>query len=99
MYCRFAKLLPPYSKSRSILLLVNLLCYSVQAWAGFVGDRPTCDLNGSTPEINACALQDFENADRILNSEYSRLRRSLTSSERTKLQKEQRGWLKVRDVE
>lgn len=80
--------------------LIMLLCCCVQAvWAGFDGDKPSCDLNGSTPEINACAIQDFENADRTLNSEYTRLRRSLTASEQTKLQKEQRVWLKSRDVE
>jgi uncharacterized protein YecT (DUF1311 family) len=56
-----------------------------------------CDSQGSTHAINACAQQDYEAADRVLNAEYKKTRARLPAAARAKLLVEQRAWVKARD--
>jgi uncharacterized protein YecT (DUF1311 family) len=45
----------------------------------------------------ACARDELKNIDAILNSEYSRARKQLTSEQQTSMIKAQRAWLKYRE--
>ena len=67
---------------------------STSAWAQ---EDPECDYNGNQIEMNKCAMDNFEKADKELNRVYKGLKKSLTKQRYEVLLKEQRAWLKDRD--
>ena len=60
-------------------------------------ETPKCNYNGSTQELNACAYQEYEAADKELNKQYKSLMTTLSETEKEALRSEQRAWLKSRD--
>jgi uncharacterized protein YecT (DUF1311 family) len=56
-----------------------------------------CKYDGSQQEMNACAVRDYEAADRLLNQEYRKIMGGLTPAKRQTLLREQRAWLQKRD--
>ncbi|WP_339414547.1 lysozyme inhibitor LprI family protein [Pseudomonas sp. EA_35y_Pfl2_R5] len=65
---------------------------------GYANDLPPkCNENGSAPEINACAQEEFIEADKKLNHQYKILISNLNSEDIALLRTEQRSWLKMRD--
>ena len=71
-----------------------LLLSQSTAWS-LGGDE--CAYTGNQSQMNACAVRDFENADRELNVIYKQLISSMPESKQNTLQSEQRAWLKGRD--
>lgn len=67
-----------------------------QSTAFALGDDE-CDYAGNQSQMDACAVRDFEIADRELNVIYKELMGSLPESKQKALQNEQRAWLKERD--
>lgn len=61
------------------------------------GVKPHCSPEGSGPEINACAREDFARSERELNREYKALKASLATDGQARLLSAQRAWLKKRD--
>ena len=53
-----------------------------------------CDYSGNQAQMNSCAIQDFQVADKQLNSTYKQKMLSLSKADKTKLITEQRAWLK-----
>jgi uncharacterized protein YecT (DUF1311 family) len=47
--------------------------------------------------MNACAVRDFREADKMLNEKYKAVMASLAPTKQKTLRQEQRSWLKVRD--
>lgn len=79
------------------LSLAGLIAFSIAhmpAWA--LGDHE-CDPGGKQSQMNACAKDRFEAADRDLNRVYRELMGSLAEPERKTLLHEQRSWLRSRD--
>jgi len=74
--------------------LILLLLSQSPAWS--LGDDE-CDYAGNQSQMNACAVRDFETADRELNIIYKELMDSMPKSKQKALQNEQRAWLKTRD--
>ena len=73
----------------ALLLLAASIAYG--------GEMPHCNPEGSGPEINACAREDFARADRELNRIYKALKARQAGGDRTRLVADQRAWLKERD--
>lgn len=59
-------------------------------------DDHKCNPEGKQSQLNACAENDFNNADRELNRVYQELISKLTSQKQASLRQEQRTWLKER---
>ncbi len=71
--------------------LISLLLSQSPAWSF------ECDYGGNQSQMSACAVGDFETADRELNVIYKELMGSMPESKQKALQNEQRAWLKARD--
>ena len=56
-----------------------------------------CNYEGTQQEMNACAFQEYENEDKLLNEKYKKVMQSLPKKQQDQLRKEQRLWLKNRD--
>jgi uncharacterized protein YecT (DUF1311 family) len=59
--------------------------------------RPKCNPAGNQQEMNACAVRDYQLADKELNKEYKKKIAGLSPADQDALRKEQRAWLKARD--
>ena len=57
-----------------------------------------CEDPQTQTEMNICAHQDFETADKKLNRVYAKHLPSLTKPHQTALRKAQRAWIKYRDL-
>ena len=77
----------------SILLLTNIL----QAKDNDI----ECNYEGTQMEMNQCAYQEYQKADKELNSVYKKLRKARKDDKLflTNLKKAQRAWLKFRDAQ
>lgn len=65
---------------------------------GYAGDLVIkCNENGSAQEVNACAKEEFLEADKKLNHQYKNLISNLKSTDKALLRTEQRTWLNMRD--
>ena len=56
-----------------------------------------CNHEGRQQELNACAFQEYENDDKLLNERYKKVMQSLSKMKQDQLRQEQRLWLKMRD--
>jgi uncharacterized protein YecT (DUF1311 family) len=56
-----------------------------------------CNPAGNQQEMNACALQEFQETDRKLNAQYQKTMAGLAQKDRDALRREQRNWIKRRD--
>ena len=56
-----------------------------------------CNHEGRQQELNACAFQEYENDDKLLNEKYKKVMQSLSKMKQDQLRQEQRLWLKMRD--
>jgi uncharacterized protein YecT (DUF1311 family) len=56
-----------------------------------------CKYDGNQQEMNACAVRDFREADKMLNKKYKAVMASLEPTKQRTLRQEQRSWLKTRD--
>jgi uncharacterized protein YecT (DUF1311 family) len=80
----------------SVVLWMTLL-----AAPAIARDAPQCNEAGTQQELNACAADEFKQADRALNEAYAALLKK-ESGDRTfikKLRVAQRAWLAFRDAE
>ncbi|NMM76491.1 hypothetical protein B2J88_39060 [Rhodococcus sp. SRB_17] len=75
------------------LLCSGAVLAGAAAWAQ-AGDR--CDPQGSTAQVNACAVRDFQAADSALNIRYLAVMQSLPAGRRTALRQQHNGWIKGR---
>ncbi|MBE9179858.1 DUF1311 domain-containing protein [Oculatella sp. LEGE 06141] len=57
-----------------------------------------CQNAQSTPEINYCAEQLYQTADKALNAVYQEFRTKLGASATQKLTRAQRAWIRYRDA-
>jgi uncharacterized protein YecT (DUF1311 family) len=62
-------------------------------------ERLACNPDGSGPEINACAIERLNSADKSLNSALASLIKRATPEDRSKLQSQNSRWLESRDAE
>lgn len=81
---------------RYIALIIGLTITSIASAGGEEG-RVRCNRSGSQPELNACAIRDYQRADKALNAEYKTRMAALPAQSQEALRKEQRAWLKERD--
>ena len=77
--------------------LVPLLLTSLSAVAHATDSPFVCKYDGNQQEMNACAIRDYKNADRVLNAKYKQLKSALPPASQQVLVREQRAWLKRRD--
>jgi uncharacterized protein YecT (DUF1311 family) len=56
-----------------------------------------CNHEGTQQELNACAFQEYENDDKLLNERYKNVMQSFSNMKQDQLRQEQRLWLKMRD--
>ncbi|MDR2188572.1 MAG: lysozyme inhibitor LprI family protein [Azonexus sp.] len=79
---------------------MRTLCFLISL-IGSIGtvaaDEVKCNYSGNQAEMNFCALQDFQKADRALNTEYKKLMAKLEPEQQILLKNEQRAWLNRRD--
>ncbi|MBD2104003.1 lysozyme inhibitor LprI family protein [Leptolyngbya sp. FACHB-261] len=62
-----------------------------------LAQQPDCKNPQGTPEVQFCAQQAADAADRQLNQVYQRLIRQLSAAERSRLVAAQRSWIQYRD--
>jgi uncharacterized protein YecT (DUF1311 family) len=79
---------------KTFVLTFCALAYSI-AWSE--DNDFKCNPEGKQSQLNACAEDDFNNADRELNRVYKELMSKITSQKQDTLRKEQRVWLNERD--
>jgi uncharacterized protein YecT (DUF1311 family) len=60
-------------------------------------DDIACRRDGTQQEMNACAFQDYQEADRALNRTYREVMDTLPTAAQKKLRLQQRHWLKKRN--
>jgi uncharacterized protein YecT (DUF1311 family) len=80
------------SISAASLLFLSQVAFGQQA-----RPRIECNYEGTNPEMNVCAVRDYEAADKKLNLEYKRVMAKLPKAKRALLRSEQQEWLKQRD--
>jgi uncharacterized protein YecT (DUF1311 family) len=78
-------------------LLISLLLTGLAASGATNDNAIECNGDGTQREMNACAIQDYETADKALNEKYKALMARLPSEKQQSLRLEQRAWLKKRD--
>ncbi|GAB3257106.1 lysozyme inhibitor LprI family protein [Chitinimonas naiadis] len=79
------------------LSLLTLALLLGSAHAADAGNGFECKPDGNQQEMNACAIRDFQAADKALNNQYQQLMGSLPAASQTRLRTAQRSWLKQRD--
>lgn len=80
-----------------VSLLVSSLLLILHHSPAWSLETIECDYAGNQAQMNACAIRDFEMADKELNTAYKQLMNSLPKSKHNELKMEQRAWLKRRD--
>ncbi|MDR2153100.1 MAG: lysozyme inhibitor LprI family protein, partial [Helicobacteraceae bacterium] len=73
---------------------VVLLCLSASCFADVNCKDPQTQL-----EMNQCAAEEFDAADKELNALYSSYRKSLDSKSKAALKEAQSAWIKFRDLD
>lgn len=58
-----------------------------------------CDNASTQLEMNTCAAQDYQKADRTLNETYKNVMARASESQQTLLKNAQNAWIKVRDAD
>jgi uncharacterized protein YecT (DUF1311 family) len=66
---------------------------------GLAREGLACNPDGSGPEINACAIERLNSAEKALNSALASLIKRATPENKSKLQSEHSKWLESRDAE
>jgi uncharacterized protein YecT (DUF1311 family) len=80
---------------KKIILFVGSCCLASNA---FAAPKVNCDNPQATPEINYCAEQAYQAADKLLNANYKKLVATLTdNTEKERLVNAQRAWVSFRD--
>ena len=79
----------------SLLALLPLLALPAAAVAA--DDPIICKPDGNQQEMNACARDAYQAADKALNTTYASTLARLDAAQQKKLRAEQRAWLKKRD--
>lgn len=82
---------------RATLVLISLLLVLMRTEAAEGASPSQCKYDGNQQELNACAFQDYEVADRALNQTYKEVMSQLPAARQGELRRQQRAWLKVRD--
>jgi uncharacterized protein YecT (DUF1311 family) len=85
---------------RSVVLLcffIGILAVTCICSAAARENNPCVDLE-TQAQINACAAQEYSQADAELNRVYGEVISSLTSTRRTELKRVQQVWIKYRDA-
>ncbi len=79
-------------------LFLALLLSTINAWAA---ETVKCKTGGNQSELNACAVDDFQQADKELNEGYQALIKKESKNQVfiSKLRGAQRAWLVFRDAE
>ena len=77
----------------STLLLCGSVLAGASAWAQA---GAACNPQGSTEQVNACAVRDFQAADIALNIRYLETMQALPPEKRPALRQQQNGWIKSR---
>lgn len=62
-----------------------------------LAQQPNCQSPQTTADMNMCASQEFQAADKKLNQVYQQLQSKLKSKQQQRLTAAQRSWLKFRD--
>ncbi|NJR21227.1 MAG: DUF1311 domain-containing protein [Richelia sp. CSU_2_1] len=79
--------------STAVLGLPSIASNSVMQLA----QAPNCKSPQTTVDMNLCATQEFQAADRKLNQVYQQLKSLLNSKQQQRLTAAQRTWIKFRD--
>lgn len=80
---------------KKIILLVSSCLWSSHA---FAAPKVNCNDPQATPEINYCAEQAYQVADKLLNANYKKLVATLSdNAEKERLVNAQRAWVSFRD--
>jgi uncharacterized protein YecT (DUF1311 family) len=77
------------------------LCIGVElplAWSTEAPTQPPCADPQTQTAINACAEQEYKEADAALNVTYKRLMEKLIPGRKTQLKAAQTAWIKFRDA-
>jgi uncharacterized protein YecT (DUF1311 family) len=82
---------------RETLLCILLLVAATATKAAEGENGFDCKYDGNQQEMNACAVRDFREADKMLNKKYKAVMASLEPTKQRTLRHEQRSWLKTRD--
>ncbi|MEC5384998.1 lysozyme inhibitor LprI family protein [Uliginosibacterium sp. H3] len=82
-------------RSASLVALLTLVVANSAVAAE--NDAPVCNYSGNQQEMNACALRNYQAADRALNDTYKRVMAGLSDAKKRELRNLQRAWLKQRD--
>lgn len=83
-----------------MLRAMKLFALAPLALLGFLNvaqAAPSCASATTQADINACASQEYAEADQALNKSYSRYLAVLEPARKTSLRDVQRNWLKYRD--
>lgn len=78
------------AKFKALMFLALPVCLKVYA-AG-------CDAPATQMEMNQCAAQEYEKANKELNNVYSGYRTRLSDSQKQQLKDTQLAWIKFRDL-
>jgi uncharacterized protein YecT (DUF1311 family) len=82
---------------RVFLLCVSLLLAAAYAEAAERRNPFQCKRDGNQQELNACAANDYEAADKALGRKYKEILASLPPAKQKDLRQQQRAWVKQRD--
>ena len=74
---------------------IAMCAFSINGAEGVAGIQ--CNYEGTQQELNACAYQEYEKEDKLLNEMYKKVMQSLPKKQQHQLKQEQRLWLKKRD--
>ena len=78
--------------------IILLLSSCLLANNAFAAPKVNCTDPQGTPEINYCAEQAYQAADKLLNANYKKLVATLTdNAEKERLVSAQRAWVSFRD--
>ncbi len=81
---------------RQLTLLVATVTISIATPVSYQKCMDTSD--GSTHQFRKCNSDELDYQDRLLNKYYKQAMQKLAESEKSKLRKAQRAWIKYRDA-
>ncbi len=81
---------------RSFLVVSGLALASLSGWAQAA---PSCDDATTQQEMNACAGEGYQAADKELNTTYDEIMGRLDGDSKDRMKTAQRAWIRFRDAE
>jgi len=85
---------------KSFAVAITVILGATQAASNAVArEKPNCNPNGSGPEINACATERINSAEKTLKSTLASFIKRATPENRSKIQSQNSRWLASRNAE